>query len=164
PLAEPLAIVVLRQEGHRDLARQTVERPAHHLVPFLGLLHPRLDRVRAVEALPGEAADEAEHRDRDEDFQEGEAADAPHCVSPSPPCAPSAPAAAARPSDKRLPLAELPPGAVGPTPSRASSCEGSSCTSGFRISARQAKPGAPSSSKLPRFSSSKSEKPSLCSW
>jgi len=50
-----------------------------------------------------------------------------------------------------------------PPPTRLRSCAGSSCTSGFRISALQAYSGAASSAKSPCFSSLKSEKPFFCS-
>ena len=69
-----LLVVVLGEEGHRDLARHPAEGGAHHLVALLGLLDALLQVIGGLERLEREPADEAEHGDGDQHLEEGEAA------------------------------------------------------------------------------------------
>src|SRR5438105_7995817 len=88
PLAEALAVVVLGEERHRYFAGDPVERPAHRLIPFLGAFDPPLQIVCAVEALPGQTADERHHRDGDHHLEQGEAAPVHGCVPRGVTCCP----------------------------------------------------------------------------
>src|SRR5439155_18449790 len=77
---ESLAIVVLGEERHRDFPGDPVEGSAHGLIPLLRALDPALQIVCAVEALPGQAADERHHGHGDHHLQQGEPAPVHGCV------------------------------------------------------------------------------------
>ena len=85
-----LAVVVFRQERHRDLARHAQERDARRVLP-LGVLGDHLLRFElASERAAEDRRDEADDRDREHHFHQVEAA-LLHLITPGMPVPPGRP-------------------------------------------------------------------------